>query len=136
MSGYIPAALVRNVRERASNACEYCWLPQHCQEATYHVDHVLPRSKGGLTSLDNLALACVTCSLRKAARAFARDPHSGETVRLFNPREDDWNEHFRFTPNWRIEGRTAIARATLAALGMNRPAIITIRRRLASLGRF
>jgi HNH endonuclease len=136
MSGYIPARLVRAVRERANNTCEYCLLPQHSQEATFHVDHVVPRSKGGLTSLNNLALACVTCSLRKAARVLVRDRHSGEHVRLFHPREDDWNEHFRFMPNWRIEGRTAIARATISALGMNRLAIVAIRRRLASLGRF
>ena len=81
--------------------------------------------------MENLALACVTCSLRKAARVQARDRHSGEIVPFFNPREDDWNKHFRFLPNWRIEGRTASGRATLSALGMNRPAIVAIRRRLA-----
>jgi 5-methylcytosine-specific restriction endonuclease McrA len=73
MSGYISAALVRRVRERAKNICEYCRLPQDSQEATFHVDHIQPRSAGGLTSFDNLALACVTCSLRKAARAMVRD---------------------------------------------------------------
>src|SRR5438876_11553262 len=80
MSGYISARLVRQVRERAGNICDYCWLPQHSQEATFHVDHVVPRSKGGPTSLENLALACVTCSLRKAARASAREIGSPERV--------------------------------------------------------
>jgi len=136
MSGYIPARLVRQVRERAGNICGYCRLPQHSQEATFHVDHAIPRFRGGPTALENLALACVTCSLRKAARVQVPDRDSGELVRLFNPREDDWDEHFQFLMNGRIASKTPLARATIAALGMNRPAIVAIRRRLASLGRF
>ena len=68
MSGYIPAHLVRQVRERAGDACEYCRVPQASQEATFHVDHIVPRLLGGATTADNLALACVSCSLRKSAR--------------------------------------------------------------------
>ena len=68
MSPYIGADLARLVRKRAGNVCEYCCLPQSSQEATFHVDHIQPAVARGLTTPDNLALACVTCSLRKAAR--------------------------------------------------------------------
>lgn len=136
MSGRIPARLVRGVRQRARDVCEFCRLPQESQEATFHVDHVQPRVEGGATTLENLALACVSCSLRKAARVRAKDPRTGRMTRLFDPRRDDWHKHFGFTKNWRIRGKTATGRATVLALGMNRAAIVAIRGELSSLGRF
>src|SRR5207253_8861860 len=78
MSLHIPAALAALVRRRARGVCEYCRLPQRSQEANFHVDHIDPRAGGGRMVLENLALACVTCSLKKAARTYARDPASGE----------------------------------------------------------
>lgn len=97
MSSHVPRGLVSEVRERAANLCEYCLLSQASQEATFHVDHIVPRSRGGATTLENLALACVSCSLRKAARHRARDPRTGKLVPLFNPRLDIWSDHFAFT---------------------------------------
>jgi hypothetical protein len=55
---------------------------------------------------------------------------------LFHPRQDRWADHFRFTRRWRVAGRTATGRATISALGMNRPAVIAIRAAWASLGLF
>jgi 5-methylcytosine-specific restriction endonuclease McrA len=133
MTSHIPAALLRHVRSRAGAVCEYCRLPQESQEATFHVDHIQPRTAGGATSLDNLALACVTCSLRKAARIQVRDPNTRRSVRLFHPRRDSWDDHFGFTPQWRVRGRTPVGRATISALGMNRAAVVAIRQELASI---
>jgi 5-methylcytosine-specific restriction endonuclease McrA len=82
----IPLSFQRRVRLRAGNRCEYCGVLQAGQEATFHVDHVLPRRDGGPTTLENLALACVSCSLRKGARTEGRDPHTGEAAHLFRPR--------------------------------------------------
>jgi len=128
VSTYLHAALVRLVRDRAGDACEYCRLSQHLQEARFHVDHILPRSRGGLTNIDNLALACVTCSLKKAARTHARDPRSKLIVPLYNPRQHHWPDHLRANRTGRLIGRSPIGRATIRALGMNRPAIVVIRR--------
>ena len=136
MRTWIPAALASLVRLRAGEVCEYCRLPQSSQEATFHVDHIRPLAVGGSTTPFNLALACVTCSLRKAARTQAQDPRTRRLVRLFNPRRDDWQDHFRWSPTWRLLGRSAIGRATIVALGMNRPAVIAIRRVLADMGSF
>ncbi len=136
MTSHIPAALLREVRNRAGAVCEYCRLPQQSQEATFHVDHIQPQTAGGATNLDNLALACVTCSLRKAARTRIRDPNTGRSVRLFHPRRDSWDDHFGFTRQWRLRGRTATGRATIAALGMNRAAVVAIRQELATIGKF
>ena len=92
----IPAELRRLVVQRAAGRCEYCQLSQEGQEATFHIDHVIPVMVGGQTVAENLALACVSCSLRKAARQTAIDPQSGEEVALYNPRRDNWDEHFQW----------------------------------------
>ena len=134
MSEHVPVALSKLVRERAHINCEYCRLPQSSQEAVFHVDHIEPRSTGGPTVANNLALACVTCSLRKAARTHARDPLSKQWVPLFNPRQDRWSDHFRWTRGCRLLSRTPTGRATISALGMNRPAVIAIRKALGKLG--
>jgi 5-methylcytosine-specific restriction endonuclease McrA len=73
----IPTFLRRLVIRRADGRCEYCHLSQAGQEATFHIDHIIPVSAGGKTVAENLALACVSCSLRKSARLFAIDPQTG-----------------------------------------------------------
>lgn len=82
----LPAHFRQKVVEGANNRCEYRGLSQAGQEAAFHVDHVVPRSARGKTILSNLALACVSCSLRKAARLTAIDPETGREIRLFTPR--------------------------------------------------
>lgn len=136
MSPYIPTRLVQEVRDRAHELCEYCLLPQSSQEATFHIDHVLPRREGGETDAANLALACVTCSLRKGAKLCAIDPQSQSTVKLFHPRVDFWSEHFQLNDEFEFEGLSPTGRATIFALGMNRPAIVSIRKELHFIGRF
>ncbi|XZE18346.1 HNH endonuclease [Pirellulaceae bacterium SH449] len=128
--------LIQEARDRAHDACEYCLLPQRSQEATFHIDHIVPRREGGETDVVNLAFACVTCSLRKGARMFAIDPQSQWTVRLFHPREETWSEHFRLNDEFEFEGLSPTGRATIVAMGMNRPAIVSIRKELHLLGRF
>jgi 5-methylcytosine-specific restriction endonuclease McrA len=61
----IPAWLRRQVVFRAGGRCEYCGLAQEGQEATFHVDHIVPRAAGGPKKADNLARACVSCLLRR-----------------------------------------------------------------------
>ena len=127
-SGSVPLALQRPVRERAANRCEYCRVSQHGQEATFHVDHVRPRRDDGETALENLALACVSCSLRKGARTTAPDPQTARAVDLFNPRTQAWDEHFRVADDFTIVGRTPVGWASLQLLRMNRILAIEIRR--------
>jgi len=85
----VPGWMRREVIRRAGNCCEYCRMSQAGQEAAFHVDHVHPTVEGGETLLDNLALACVSCSLRKGARRLARDPVTGREVPVFHPRRQN-----------------------------------------------
>ena len=130
----IPATLRDEVTQRAGNRCEYCGRSQAGREATFHIDHVVPRVAAAPTTIDNLALACVSCSLRKWARQEATDPDTGLPARLFNPRQDDWSEHFRWEGAV-VVARTPTGRATVEALAMNRPLIVAIRWEEAQRGR-
>ena len=119
--------LRRVITQRARSRCEYCGLAQDGQEATFHIDHVKPMASGGQTVAENLELACVSCSLRKAARRAAVDPVTGKLAPLFDPRRDAWQSHFR----WQgvlLLGMTPTGRATVSALDMNRPLMVAIRR--------
>lgn len=130
----VSARLRLQVVKRAGDRCEYCRLAQAGQEAAFHIDHIMPVTAGGPTSLENLALACVSCLLRKGARQFAPDPATGESAALFHPRLNTWSDHFRWG-GVEIVGRTPTGRATVAALGMNRPVILLIRAQELRLGR-
>ena len=122
----VPARLASLVRTRAGDHCEYCRLSQVSQEAAFHIDHVVPRSANGPASLENLALACVSCSLRKGARRSSIDSETNLETPLFNPREQNWSDHFRWD-GFRIEALTAVGRVTIFALAMNRPVVLMIR---------
>jgi hypothetical protein len=130
----VPLSFQRRVRLRAGNCCEYCRVPQAGQEASFHVDHVVPRRDGGPTTLENLALACVSCSLRKGARVETWDPLTGELARMFNPRTQGWGDHFAMGDDFLILGKTAIGRASVALLRMNRPVAVEIRQRVGWQG--
>ena len=130
----IPAQLRRQVIQRAHDLCEYCGIAQAGQEAVFHIDHVLPLNAGGETLSSNLALACVSCSLRKGARTHATDPQSGIEAPLFNPRRDSWRLHFRWS-GVSVVGLSPTGRATVAALSMNRPIAQDIRQEEALHGR-
>ncbi len=64
------------------------------------------------------------------------DPVTNQSVRIFNPRQQAWNEHFRLNGDFSIEGLTPVGRATIDALSANRSRIISIRQELNWLGRF
>lgn len=58
-------AKTRNtVYERDEGRCRYCQGSILFNE-TFHIDHVVPVSKGGTNDLHNLALACIRCNLVK-----------------------------------------------------------------------
>lgn len=136
MSSDIPRALDHAVRVRAGHRCEYCRLAQDGQEATFHVDHVLPRALGGETESGNLALACVSCSLRKGAAAEGFDPETGASAPLFHPRRQAWQDHFHLDLDASLSGLTAEGRATVTRLKMNRPLAIRIRLEEVARGRY
>ena len=125
----MPHRLYADVAARARNRCEYCRAPEWVFNFEFEVDHIVATARGGTDDLSNLALACRSCNLRKGITERARDPVTGELVMLFDPHKHEWGEHFQLdVSRSRIEGLTAIGRATAARLGMNRAAAIGARR--------
>jgi hypothetical protein len=109
----------RRIFERDQGRCQYRRLSQIGQSATLHINHVIPRSKNGVTDEGNLVLQCPYCSLHKADTVSAPDPQTGECVSLFHPLTQAWTDHFRVEKDALIRGISPCGRATLVALSMN-----------------
>jgi hypothetical protein len=125
----MPHRLYQAVATRARHRCEYCRAPEEVFNQEFEVDHVVPHARGGLDEFANLALACRSCNLRKGTAQRARDPETGQIVPLFNPRTDDWGEHFAVDLDiFSIEGLTAEGRASVRRLGLNRKVQVDARR--------
>ena len=122
---------------RAGHRCEYCHAPEAVFNIPFEVEHIVPSSAGGLDTEANLALACRSCNLHKASHLSGMDPETKALTRLFHPREDRWEEHFRAdVETARVEGRTPVGRAAVVRLAMNSEAQLAARRQWTRLGLF
>ncbi len=123
------------VAERAGARCEYCRAPEQVFNFAFEVEHILPRVAGGDDSLENLALACESCNKHKSDAITGRDELEAQTVPLFHPRRDRWNEHFAYeSESGLIHGLTATGRATVARLKLNSGFQIRARQHWTRLG--
>jgi hypothetical protein len=108
------------VRQRARDRCEHCRLPQGAFRRGFHIEHIIARQHGGTTSLDNLALACWTCNLKKGPNLSGIDPETGLVTSLFHPREHQWLEHFLpVSPRSSLAVSKFVGRATVQVLALN-----------------
>jgi 5-methylcytosine-specific restriction endonuclease McrA len=91
----VPAFTRFNVFLRDRFTCQYCGTRE---ELTF--DHVIPRSKGGLTTWENVVAACSPCNLRKGDRL----PHDVEMLpfqKPYAPSVQDLHQNGRlFPPNY------------------------------------
>jgi hypothetical protein len=132
---YVPAALRRDVIDRAGARCEYCRFPQDAALLAFEVEHIVAEKHGGATTADNLALACPYCNRYKGTDLGSLDPATGLLTPFFNPRTQDWHDHFGLDGPL-IVPRTAIGRVTVAILQLNHPDRILERRHLLRIGRY
>ena len=104
----------RNVFARDANRCQYCNRRFPTSELT--LDHVVPRSRGGGTTWDNLVCACVACNSRKGGRSpreaglkLVRKPERPKRnpllqLTLGSPRYKSWRQ-FVSDAYWDVELR-------------------------------
>jgi len=90
----------RNVFARDGNQCQYCGRNFPTSELS--LDHVMPRSRGGITSWENIVCACVACNVRKGGRTpqearmqMIRHPFKPKrspllSTKLGNPKYESW----------------------------------------------
>jgi len=74
----------RNLYKRDGNTCQYCGARPGTSELS--IDHVVPRSRGGVSTWENCVLACVRCNSRKADRLLSE---AGMSL-LHRPRAPRW----------------------------------------------
>src|SRR5438552_1270131 len=86
--------LRRQAAQRARHCCEYCRSQERFAMQPFSAEHIEPRSQEGASTLENLAWACQGCNNHKYNKSLARDPVTGEMVRLFHPRRLRWADHF------------------------------------------
>lgn len=132
---YIPRALHRHVQEEGKRQCDYCLKQERVIGEPMCIEHIIPESRGGETTEHNLCLACRPCNEYKGNKTDAIDPETGGQFPSFNPRTQQWDDHFRWIEDGTvIEGRTGIGRATVAALRLNNGYIIKSRKRWVVYG--
>lgn len=120
------------VHERAKGCCEYCQTCEANIGQPMHVEHIDP---GGDDDPQNLCLSCANCNLSKATATQAIDPTSNNEVRLFNPRLDQWQEHFEWDETRLVLiGKTPTGRATIIRLKINQERMLIARRRWVAGG--
>ena len=112
--------LRQRVARQAQFRCGYCQTQEVVSGIPLTLEHIIPKARGGEDVETNLWSSCRLCNEDKGVLTEAVDPDTATTVRIFNPRLDDWNVHFA----WSIEGTiviglTAIGRATVKALDLN-----------------
>ena len=120
------------VRRRANDRCEYCHFPaRSLPYLVFHVDHIVAKQHVDEVSDDPgaLAWACSECNYHKGPNLASIDPQSKEQVDLFNPRHDDWADHFCVEAGT-IRGLTPKGRATARLLNMNSSRLVRLRREL------
>lgn len=90
---HLPRARVRfsrfNVYARDDDTCQYCG--RRFRRAELNLDHVVPRSRGGATTWENVVCSCVSCNLRKGGRT----PEEAGMRLLKRPARPHWTPLLR-----------------------------------------
>jgi hypothetical protein len=107
------------IRQRAGNCCEYCRLAEAGRLARFHIDHIIAIKHDGTDDNDNLCLACPKCNAHKGDNVAALDPLTRAATRLYDPRQQVWDNHFRLNPDATISGLTPEGRTTIRVLRIN-----------------
>lgn len=132
---YISTKIKDLVISRSEGYCEYCKCPADFSTEPFSIEHILPRSKDGLDEIGNLAYACIGCNIYKSDKTEFLDVVSQKIASLYNPRTMHWHDHFIWDESLTsIIGKTAIGRATIEALKLNRRQIKNLRRALMAIG--
>jgi hypothetical protein len=131
----VTAQQKKAVAERANRCCEYCKSQVSFAIQPFSIEHIIPKSQGGRTTLDNLALACQGCNNHKYNKTEGRDLISGNIVPFYHPRQQRWSEHFVWNEDFiLIIGLTPVGRTTVDALQLNREGVVNLRRVLYAMG--
>jgi len=135
MSSYVSTEIRRLISERAGCICKYCLIAEEDSYYRHEIEHIISIKHGGLSELENLALACVFCNRNKGSDIASVGSSSSGLIRFYNPRTDVWSENFRLD-GMVILPLTDIAEVTIRILQMNHEDQILEREVLNKVGRY
>ncbi len=125
---YIPKELRRKVAAQAHFRCGFCLTSEILIASQMDVEHIIPEAMGGQTIESNLWLCCPKCNGFKSDKTSTEDPDTKQVVPLFNPRQQIWSDHFKWSDDGAlIIGKTPVGRVTVLALQLNRPHLVASR---------
>lgn len=75
----------QNIYLRDNLTCQYCGATK--QKSELNLDHVIPKSKGGPPTWENIVCSCIKCNLRKGGRT----PAEAKMKLLKQPKAPSWN---------------------------------------------
>jgi 5-methylcytosine-specific restriction endonuclease McrA len=73
-----------NIYARDHNTCQYCG--RRLPRTELNLDHVKPRSRGGLSTWDNIVCSCHSCNRRKGGRT----PEEARMLLIRKPQRPQW----------------------------------------------
>jgi 5-methylcytosine-specific restriction endonuclease McrA len=82
----------RNIFLRDRNTCQYCGRTFGSPEL--NLDHVVPRSRGGVTTWENIVCSCIACNKRKGGEL----PGQAGMRLIRRPVRPQWAPQFTFAP--------------------------------------
>lgn len=134
MARWISAELRQTIADRANQLCEYCLTAEPDTFYGCHVDHIISLKHGGSSEPHNLAYACAPCNRAKGTDVGSFST-TGEFTRFFNPRRDNWSEHF-ILQGATIRSLTLIGEVTIRIFGFNDSARIHERAEMIRFGTY
>jgi hypothetical protein len=121
---------------RALGLCEYYKSPANISSQPFVVEHIIPKSKGGHSTPENIALSCQGCNNYKYNKTDGIDALTGKTANIFNPRTQTWSDHFAWSDDGiEIIELSSTGRVTLKALRLNRQELQNLRSLLVEAGK-
>src|SRR5271166_1794498 len=73
-----------NIYARDNNTCQYCG--RRFSRSELNLDHVMPRSRGGSSTWENVVCSCHNCNRRKGGRT----PEEANMLLMRRPRRPEW----------------------------------------------
>jgi hypothetical protein len=116
----------QQLRELYDFCCGYCGVSETDIGSELTRDHFQPTSQGGSDTLANYVYSCHACNEFKSD-FWQEDTTS--TERVLHPLRDDLSQHISLDVNGLLLGLTETGNAHIAILHLNRPALVSHRRR-------
>jgi len=74
----------KNIYKRDNNTCQYCG--KRLRSEQLNLDHVLPLSRGGKNTWNNVVCSCIRCNMRKGNKTL----HEAEMGLIRKPKKPNW----------------------------------------------